>query len=92
VTEPPFGQYPGPITLQAGEQPIYKEHTFFVQSRYGNGPWTGNMTFGIKHLHDAIVAAHAKLYNEPYLFVQVVDETGKVHWSNEHGLSSIRDC
>lgn len=73
------------ITLAPGQQPSYYEPTYSVQHRQGkNSPWHGeHMHMGIKDYREALIAAQRKLDNAAYLIVRVVDQRGKVYWTNE---------
>jgi hypothetical protein len=73
------------IQLHTGDPPLDPTLTFTLVTRaHSTAPWnTSNFHMGIKTLGEAIRAAKRKLEFEPWLFIQVWDQHGQKHWSNE---------
>lgn len=73
------------IISYPGDKSYYETPLYFIKSRYGdNGPWhTGRIDIPMPNLQEAIRAAQARLQNEPYLIVRVIDQNDKIHWTNE---------
>ena len=72
------------ITLHPGDQPPYYQPTYSIQTRHAKGYWSGEgRHMGIKDIQEALAAARKKLDYDKQLIVRVVDQRGKVYWTNE---------
>lgn len=63
---------------------IYEEPLFsIIECRVPNFWHTNRINMQMINLQSAIKAAEKRIELEPWLIIQIIDQHGKVHWTNK---------